>query len=182
MPRIHARAALLAAASSALLLAPTVSAAAQVPGGRPGAAISRFKTGLARVRAEAMVTISRQLAGWQDDWTNDDAGALASQYADSAHIQLVPGGPMIEGRKAIESTYRELLGHVGSMGLQIQDFDAGENLAFVLGDYRYNDADGRTEKGTFVMSLRRVGHDRWRIHSQLFAPSGAASGPPSGGS
>jgi ketosteroid isomerase-like protein len=180
MPRYHARTAIFAAAFSALLVAPAVSAA-QVPGGRPGAALSRFKTGMARVRAEAMVTISRQLAGWQDDWTNDDAGALASQYTDSAHIQLVPGGPMIEGRKAIESTYRDLLGHVGSMGLHIRDFDGGENLAFVLGDYRYNDADGRTEKGTFVMSLRRVGHDHWRIHSQLFAPTAASSGLPSDG-
>ncbi len=154
-----------------LLLAPTTPSLAQVPGGRPGEQLSRFRAGLARVRAEAMVTISRQLARWQDDWTNDDAGALAGQYADSAHIQLVPGGPMIEGRKAIEATYQDMLAQVGSMSLQIRDFDAGENLAFVLGDYRYDDAGGRTERGTFVMSLRRLNHDRWRIHSQMFAPA-----------
>jgi ketosteroid isomerase-like protein len=181
MSRATVRTALPVAVLVALLSVSASPATAQVPGGRPGSELSRFRAGLARVRAEAMVAISRQLAGWQDDWTNDDAGALAGQYADSAHIQLAPGGPMIEGRKAIESTYAALLGHVGSMGLRIRDFDAGENLAFVLGDYRYNDADGRTERGTFVMSLRRAGHDRWRIHSQLFAPTGAAGGVGVGG-
>ncbi|MDP2479030.1 MAG: DUF4440 domain-containing protein [Candidatus Palauibacterales bacterium] len=171
MSRYRVRIALPTLLFLGLVLAPTAPSVAQVPGGRPGEQLSRFKAGLARVRAEAMVAISRQLAQWQDDWTNDDAGALAGQYADSAHIQLVPGGPMIEGKKAIEVTYRDMLARVGSMGLQIRDFDAGENLAFVLGDYRYNDAAGRTERGTFVMSLRRLSHDRWRIHTQLFAPA-----------
>jgi ketosteroid isomerase-like protein len=172
MTHIRVRSIFLAALLLALL-SPWEAAQAQVPGGRPGANLSRFRAGLARVRAEAMVTISRQLADWQDAWTEDDFGALGQQYGDSARIQLVPDGRLIEGRKAIESTYRDLLPGIGSMSLQIKDFDAGENLAFVLGDYRYYAADGHTEGGVFVMSLRRSGHDRWRIQSQLFAPSRA---------
>jgi uncharacterized protein (TIGR02246 family) len=125
---------------------------------------------------ESMQEYQNVVRDWTSAWSRADVGRTARFYLDDA--TFVPeGGVVVQGRREIERSLRELLPRRRDMRLQISDFEVRGTLLYGLGTFTYQestDANGgtRTVSGTYMTVMQRNGRT-WRIRSQIFSPATA---------
>lgn len=113
---------------------------------------------------------------WESARDARDADALAEAYTEDAQV-LPPGAPLIEGRAAIRTFYRNEF----ESGTEAADFDAREIIVF--GDVTYRQGvysaavpGGGTEYGKFIQLWKKV-DGVWKLHRSMWS----ANGPPLAG-
>lgn len=126
--------------------------------------------------AESMQDYQDVVKEWTAAWGREDARRAARLYVDDA--TFVPeGGVLVQGRREIEESLRELLPRRQNMQLQISDFEVRGTLLYGLGTYTYREpaefnGGMRTVTGTYMTVMQRNGRT-WRIRSQIFSPAPA---------
>ncbi len=155
---------------SALLSAAAVPVQAQVnpiQGGNQRQDVLQYSV-------ESMQEYQDVVRQWTSAWSRADAGRTARFYLDDA--TFVPdGGVLLQGRREIERSLREILPRRRDMQLQISDFEVRGTLLYGLGTFSYReDVEGtggyRTVSGTYMTVMQRNGRT-WRIRSQIFSPA-----------
>lgn len=113
---------------------------------------------------------------WEAARANSDADAIAGLYTEDAQV-MPPNAPMVEGRSAILSYYR----NVFEAATAPAKFDEREVIVF--GDITYRQGiyelampDGRTEYGKFMQLWKNVGGD-WKLHRQMWSSSEETNQP-----
>ena len=99
-----------------------------------------------------------------------DAAAAAAAYAENAKL-LVPGMPMLEGRRAIERFWRTGIAKgITGVKLQALEVEDADRIAHEVGRYwLWIEPDGgewRSERGKYVVIHRRDldGLWTWAVH------------------
>jgi uncharacterized protein (TIGR02246 family) len=125
---------------------------------------------------ESMLEYHDLVREWSSAWARADVSRTARFYLDDA--TFVPeGGVLVQGRREIEESLRELLPKRRDLQLQISDFEVRGTLLYGLGSFTYREpvegsAGMRTVSGTYMTVMQRNGRT-WRIRSQIFSPAAA---------
>lgn len=108
---------------------------------------------------------------WEAARNARDADALADVYTEDAKV-LPPGAPVVEGRAAIRTFFRNLFESLPEPA----DFDEREIV--VLGNYTYRQGiyslplpDGSIEYGKFIQ-LWKKDDGVWKLHRSMWSPNG----------
>jgi uncharacterized protein (TIGR02246 family) len=105
-----------------------------------------------------------------------DAAAAAAVYAENAKL-LVPGMPMLEGRRAIERFWRTGIAKgIAGVKLQAVEFEDADNIAHEVGRYwlwiEPNGGEWRSERGKYVVLHRREPDGLWAWAVHIFNSDG----------
>ncbi len=115
---------------------------------------------------------------WEAARNARDADAMAEVYTEDAKV-LPPGAPVVEGRAAIRTFFRNLF----EARPEPADFDEREieimgNFTWRQGIYSVPLADGSIEYGKFIQLWKNQG-GVWKLHRSMWSPNGPpVSGPP----
>ncbi len=130
-------------------------------------------------RQPARVFPETAVKEWEAARNARDADAMAEVYTQDAKV-LPPGAPVVEGRAAIRTFFRNLF----ETRPEPADFDEREIV--VLGNYTYRQgnyslplADGSVEYGKFIQ-LWKKDDGVWKLHRSMWSPNGPPlASPPS---
>lgn len=97
-----------------------------------------------------------------------DAAGMADMYTEDA-ILLPAGGARAEGREAIESFWRGMLGSgIEDVQLTTEDLVAvGDDLAYEIGRYTAEPRNADPVSGHYLVLWKRV-DDEWKLHVDIF--------------
>ncbi len=122
-------------------------------------------------RQPAHVFPETAVTDWEAARAAGDADALAETYTEDAKV-LPPGVPVVEGRAAIRTFFRNLF----ETRPESADFDEREIVVF--GDYTYRQGsyslplpDGSIEYGKFIQLWKNV-DGTWKLHRSMWSPNG----------
>ena len=108
---------------------------------------------------------------WETARNAGDADALAELHTENAQV-LPPGAPVIEGRAAIRTYFRnQFEQHAAPMTFDERDIIVFGNIAYRQGIYSMALDDGRTEYGKFIQLWRKY-DGVWKIHRQMWSSNG----------
>jgi uncharacterized protein (TIGR02246 family) len=108
---------------------------------------------------------------WETARNAGDADAMAELHTENAQI-LPPGAPVIEGRAAIRTYFRNIFEqHAAPVTYDERDIIVFGSFAYRQGNYSMALADGSTEYGKFVQLWRR-NDGAWKIHRQMWSSNG----------
>lgn len=145
-------------------------ATAQLPG-VPGGPGGSPHTHQARVKAEAIRTVTGVLGEWEQAWEADDIAALLEIYTEDALVRFPTGtDELAQGTGPVAGLLRDVLPLSGWVRLSLKDFESDGELAISVGQYVYRVSEqGRSREivGNVVIVLRRIGRN-WRIRTQYF--------------
>lgn len=109
---------------------------------------------------------------WETARNAGDADALAELHSENAQI-LPPGAPVIEGRAAIRTYYRNVFEqHAAPLVFDVRDIIVFGNIVYRQGNYSQALDDGSTEYGKFIQLWRKYDDGAWRIHRQMWSSNG----------
>ena len=106
--------------------------------------------------------LDRVLRDYEKHWSAGEAEELSRLFVEEGLI--VRQGTWIRGREAIQAAYRNAS---GPLRLRAVEFDADESLGFIIGAYGYGAELPVTDRGLFVLTLRRDASGRWLIVSDM---------------
>ena len=141
-------------AAAAMLLAPAVLSAQQTQTqGDP----------VRQPSIELPDELDRVLTDYEQAWKAGDAVGLADLFAEDGFVRAKSG--WIRGRQAINDQYGNA---GGDLRLRALAFATNETAGYIVGAYGYGDSAAETDRGVFVLALRREGAgEPWRIAVDL---------------
>ncbi len=108
---------------------------------------------------------------WETARNSGDADALAELHTENAQI-LPPGAPLVEGRAAIRTYFRNLFEHnPAPMLFDVRDIIVFGDIVYRQGNYSTALDDGSTEYGKFIQ-LWKNADGSWKIHRQMWSSNG----------
>ena len=108
---------------------------------------------------------------WETARNSGDADAMAALHTEDAQV-LPPGAPVVEGRAAIRTFFRNLFEQrVAPAAFDERDIIVFGNIVYRQGIYSVTLADGSTEYGKFIQLWKRV-DGVWKIHRQMWSRNG----------
>ena len=155
----------LALAVSAMGCEPAASDDAAAP-------MERVATGSVDV-SEVRQAIERLDAQWEDAANRGDAAAVASLYAEDGRF-MVPNADIVEGRANIQAAVQGLVDmKLRNVDLTTVDVGASGDLAYEVGRYSLEvQPPGApqhvTDKGKYVLVLKRQTDGTWKIVADIF--------------
>lgn len=154
-------------------LALPAAGSAQIPGGDPNETFDRRDAARAQYRAEALEQVNGTLEEWADAWLEDETGNLLDAYADRARVRGLAFG-FASGKDALEEAFSDFLPRAGDVRLDMREFNASGRLAYGIGTYRFQTAEGggagEMVRGQVMTVFSK--EDGWKILSQFFVPDG----------
>jgi uncharacterized protein (TIGR02246 family) len=132
-------------------------------------------------RQPARVFPETAVKEWEAARNSRDADAMAAVYSEDAKV-LPPGAPVVEGRAAIRTFFRNLF----ESRPEPADFDEREIV--VLGKFTWRQGiysvplrDGTMEYGKFIQ-LWKLENGEWKLYRSMWSPNGPpVAGGTSGG-
>ena len=107
--------------------------------------------------------LDRVLRDYERDWKAGDEAALAELFTEDGFVRSSDG--WIRGREAIRERYTAAF---GDLRLRAVAFSTSETAGYIVGAYGYGDAASETDRGVFVLALRRESStDPWLIAADL---------------
>lgn len=106
--------------------------------------------------------LDRVLRDYARAWAAGDADALALLFTDDGHVSNAAG--WVRGRPAIRSQYANA---GGDLRLRALSYAIDGSVAWIIGAYGYGDAAAESDRGKFVLALRRGDDGRWLIAGDL---------------
>lgn len=128
---------------------------------------SALGAGSALAQSKAMV--QKLSDRWAAAFNAGNAGAVAAMYADDAYV-LPPGGPMVEGRGAIEGFWTQTARQVGDVKLVTVDVQRlGRRSAREIGTVTLETKAQPPQQvvGKYVVVWRKVG-SRWLLATDIW--------------
>jgi uncharacterized protein (TIGR02246 family) len=120
--------------------------------------------------AAATSAIGTVRSSWKEAADRKDSTAIAAFYEDDA-ILASSGGPVSNGRAAIEQAVGRLVNSVRVMGIDSKDLTLLGDDAFDYGTYtqEVTGADGKvnTLTGYYIVHLHRQSDGSWKIRRHL---------------
>lgn len=122
-----------------------------------------------RREADARTLREGEVAAFVTDWGGKDAGRIAAHYTDDGNV-MVPNGPTMSGRDAIEKGMKEALADPNwSLALQAAQVEVsrGGDLGYARGTYVLTATDPAskkavTERGRFLTVFRKGTDGAWK--------------------
>jgi uncharacterized protein (TIGR02246 family) len=94
---------------------------------------------------------------------------MAALYTDNAKL-LPPDAPIVTGRKAIESFWKEAVPALGLVSATLKTLDlevAGDDTAYEVGEAHLKTAKGQAT-AKYVVVWRRGEDGTWRLHRDIW--------------
>lgn len=126
-------------------------------------------------------TLTDTEAQWIRDWQTKNPAKMASYYADDA-VVMVPGGPPVSGRDAIEKELQEMVKDP-AMSMTFQparaDVSKSGDLGYTQGAYALTMSDPKTHKavtehGSYVATYRKQADGSWKAVADIASSAGPA--------
>jgi ketosteroid isomerase-like protein len=95
-------------------------------------------------------------------WRAGDEGALAALFTPDGFVPTRAG--WVRGTAAIQTTYAN---SSGDLRLRALAYAAADTVGYIVGAYGYGDDAPHTDRGKFVLALRRVAGGPWLIAADL---------------
>jgi uncharacterized protein (TIGR02246 family) len=132
--------------------------------------------GLAATLASAQSPSPAEITSLRQAWVTGanakDAAAVAALYTDDATL-MAPNAPTSKGRAAIQSSWKNLLDQ-GARDVVLTPVRGGTsgNMGFEAGTYSFTmgpaGAQGFTDKGKYLMTVKKGADGKWRIQDDMF--------------
>ena len=106
--------------------------------------------------------LDRVLRDYERHWRAGDEAALAAIFTDDGFVPTGPG--WVRGRESITAAYAT---SGGTLRLRALAFAVDQTAGYIIGAYRYGEADSGPDNGKFVLALRRSGSGPWQIAADL---------------
>jgi len=107
--------------------------------------------------------LDRVLRDYERAWQAGDGETLAALFTEDGFV-LSNGAPAVRGRDAIRKTYA---GARGDLCLRALAYSINENTGYIVGLFWYGNEPSITEKGKFLLALRRPPGNRWMIAADM---------------
>lgn len=94
---------------------------------------------------------------------------VAALYTDNAKL-LAPDAPIVAGRGAIETFWREATSASGIVGAMLKtlDLEVAANTAYEVGEATLTLSAGRSPTVKYLVVWKRGDDDMWRIHRDIW--------------
>ena len=130
-------------------------------------------TGIVRSQGKTDPTLNKLAAEWAAAFNARNASKIALFYTDDA-VVMPPNKPMVKGRANIETHFKGEI-EQGPTNFQLNPFESAitGSQAFEAGTTTVTLPGGETERGKYLVVLKRVGND-WKIAYDIYngdAPS-----------
>jgi ketosteroid isomerase-like protein len=102
------------------------------------------------------------LRDYERAWAAGDGDALAALFTPDGFVRAEAG--WIRGTAAITARYANAGGDLRLRALAYAD---GETVGYIVGAYGYGESAAVSDRGSFVLALRRGPDGRWRIAADL---------------
>jgi uncharacterized protein (TIGR02246 family) len=139
-------------------------------------ALAIVLTACGRRGEQALIFSAEATQQWETARAAADAEAISRLYTEDAQL-MPPNAPVVEGRSAIRSYYRNVFEAAAAPAR----YDEREVIVF--GDITYRQGiyelalpDGRTEYGKFMQLWKNV-DGNWRLHRAMWSSSEEAAPP-----
>jgi uncharacterized protein (TIGR02246 family) len=106
--------------------------------------------------------LERVLQDYERAWEAGDGEALAALFTADGFVRA--DGGWIRGTAAIEARYANAS---GDLRLRAVAYARGDTVGYIVGAYGYGDEAAVSDRGTFVLALRRGASGRWLIAADL---------------
>ena len=107
--------------------------------------------------------LDRVLTDYEQAWQASDAEGLADLFTEDGFVRARSG--WIRGREAISDHYGNA---GGDLRLRALAYSTNETTGYIVGAYGYGDSAAETDRGVFVLALRRESTGGpWRIAADL---------------
>lgn len=106
--------------------------------------------------------LERVLRDYERAWSAGDEEALVALFTPDGFVRGEAG--WIRGTAAIEARYANAS---GDLRLRALAFAQGETAGYIIGAYGYGAAAAVSDRGSFVLALRRGPSGRWLIAADL---------------
>jgi uncharacterized protein (TIGR02246 family) len=136
-------------------------------------ALTLAVTGLVQSQGKTDPALNKLAADWAAAFNARDAAKIALLYADDA-VVMPPNKPMVKGRANIETHFKGEI-QQGPTNFQLNPFESAisGSQAFEAGTSTVTLPGGETDRGKYLVVLKRVGND-WKIAYDIYngdAPS-----------
>jgi uncharacterized protein (TIGR02246 family) len=108
------------------------------------------------------VGLDRVLRDYEDAWRAGDEEALAALFTPDGFVRAAGG--WIRGTRAIEAHHANA---AGDLRLRALAYAQDGAVAYIVGAYGYGDEGAVSDRGAFVLALRRGPDGRWLIAADL---------------
>ena len=124
-------------------------------------------TGMVRSQGKTDPTLNKLAAEWAAAFNARNASKIALLYADDA-VVMPPNKPMVKGRANIETHFKGEI-EQGPTNFQLNPFESAitGSQAFEAGTTTVTLPGGETERGKYLVVLKRVGND-WKIAYDIY--------------
>lgn len=106
--------------------------------------------------------LDRVLRDYERAWEAGDASALAGLFTEDGFVPTDPG--WVRGHDAIREAYARA---GGALRLRALAYAVQDTVGYIVGAYGYGDESPTTDRGKFVLGLRRSPGGPWRIAADL---------------
>lgn len=111
-----------------------------------------------------------------DEWSKAtgarDVEKMTSYYSDDAMVML-PNIPTLTGKESIRAFWNSMLDQSFSGGWKTTKVEVSGDLAYVTGNYEFNDNDGGgkpiTDKGKYVEVWKKQADGSWKCVADMFS-------------
>ena len=119
--------------------------------------------------AQNKATIEKLNDVWTEAFNKGDAPAVAALYTEDAYV-LPPGSPMVKGRAAIETFWRQAAQQMSNAKLTTVDvLPLGRSAAREIGTVTLKTKSQPPQEivGKYVVVWRRIGRD-WKLATDIW--------------
>jgi hypothetical protein len=106
--------------------------------------------------------LERVLRDYERGWQAGDGEALAALFTSDGFVRADQG--WIRGAAAIAARYANA---GGDLRLRALAYAESDTVGYIIGAYGYGDEAAVSDRGTFLLALRRGADGRWRIAADL---------------
>jgi uncharacterized protein (TIGR02246 family) len=124
-------------------------------------------TGIVQGQGKTDPALNKLAAEWAAAFNAKDAAKIASFYADDA-VVMPPNLPMVKGRANIEAHFKGEI-QQGATNFQLKPVESAISgpQAFEAGTSTMTLPGGLTDRGKYLVVLKRVGND-WKIAYDIY--------------
>jgi uncharacterized protein (TIGR02246 family) len=123
--------------------------------------------GIVQSQGKTDPALNKLAAEWAAAFNARDASKIALLYADDA-VVMPPNKPMVKGRANIETHFKGEI-EQGPTNFQLNPFESAisGSQAFEAGTTTVTLPGGETDRGKYLVVLKRVGND-WKIAYDIY--------------